>query len=380
MHLGTSLTRIFYGYDVFVSYSRRDTRYADFLVKLIGRHRAKHFLDRTDAEPGAELNFALRAALLSSGTMILLCTESAIKSPFVALEVSYFSELKRPIIVVNVDNALNSSPWEGLKKTIYIPESSEALTLGTPSGETSSALSRALKSTSRVKRRKRIIASLQLSALALCLAFAATGFYSYDNLTRLNEQELQAAVRAEQLGDEKQRAGKLGFWSYNEAAEIRQQLLRSSPRDSENRERYIAIKLKMRNSAPAWNPEAELQESINAAGSNAVYISWVAYDLATSPEETLRNGKEALRHALRARELGGENSVEVLRALAAAYACLKDYGKAVEYENRILPLMAKELDNYSEDEKPRRKKEFELEKRKLESFKARKPWTEAILK
>jgi Flp pilus assembly protein TadD len=63
---------------------------------------------------------------------------------------------------------------------------------------------------------------------------------------------------------------------------------------------------------------------------NAVALNDLAWILATSPDATLRNGKEALNDAEKACQLTGYKRAEMLSSLAAAYAEEGDFSNAVE--------------------------------------------------
>ena len=67
----------------------------------------------------------------------------------------------------------------------------------------------------------------------------------------------------------------------------------------------------------------------------------MAWLLATSPEESLRNGSKAVELAQQANELVNGNSPVILRVLAAAYAETGDFPKAIEAGQQALALAGK---------------------------------------
>ena len=68
-------------------------------------------------------------------------------------------------------------------------------------------------------------------------------------------------------------------------------------------------------------------------------LAWI---YATSPDETLRNGEEAVSLATQACELTKFHNVSLLNTLAAAYAEARNFEKAIEYQTRAIELSQKE--------------------------------------
>jgi len=91
-------------------------------------------------------------------------------------------------------------------------------------------------------------------------------------------------------------------------------------------------------------------------------LSWV---LSTSPEDSVRNGDRALEAGLRACELTQYNKSHILSTLAAAYAELGQFDKAIEWSTKAVELGAKE-----ENE------QLEQLKEELKSYQDKKPWRE----
>jgi tetratricopeptide (TPR) repeat protein len=77
--------------------------------------------------------------------------------------------------------------------------------------------------------------------------------------------------------------------------------------------------------------------------------SFLAWFLATCPDGTLRNGKEAVAEATKACEMVGWKDWGNVDALAAAYAEVGDFDHAVEFMNRLLKMPRPEAD--AEDER-----------------------------
>ena len=62
----------------------------------------------------------------------------------------------------------------------------------------------------------------------------------------------------------------------------------------------------------------------------------LAWLLATTPNDSFRNGKQAVEFALKASQLTNQKSPTVLDTLAAAYAELGNFEEAVNSENKAL--------------------------------------------
>ena len=91
-------------------------------------------------------------------------------------------------------------------------------------------------------------------------------------------------------------------------------------------------------------------------------LSWV---LSTSPEDNVRNGKRALELALKACELTQYAKPHILSTLAAAYAELQQFDKAIEWSEKAVELGRKEENEQVE----------QLEQ-ELKGYRENKPWRE----
>lgn len=94
---------------------------------------------------------------------------------------------------------------------------------------------------------------------------------------------------------------------------------------------------------------------------NANVLNSVAWQLATSPHDTVRDGAKAVVHATRACELDGWKNPAYLDTLAAAHAEVGNFQEAEKWMQRA-------LQNPQEH--------AEILKKHLEVFRSRKPWRE----
>lgn len=91
-------------------------------------------------------------------------------------------------------------------------------------------------------------------------------------------------------------------------------------------------------------------------------LSWV---LSTSPEDSVRNGDRALETGLRACELTEYKKSHILSTLAAAYAELGQFDKAIEWSSKAVELGAKE-----------EAEQLDQLKEELKNYQDKKPWRE----
>jgi len=99
---------------------------------------------------------------------------------------------------------------------------------------------------------------------------------------------------------------------------------------------------------------------------SGVYNNY-AWILATSTDDSLRDGKLALEYALKSCELTRYKKPHILSTLASAYAELGDFDKAVEWSQKSVDLA---VDN-EHDQKDHLEKE-------LKSYQEKKPWREKL--
>ncbi len=95
-----------------------------------------------------------------------------------------------------------------------------------------------------------------------------------------------------------------------------------------------ALSLQGRNAAAA----AEFRAYLRAQPGQPRVLGWLAWVLATAPEDAVRSGPEAVALAERAAESTSHSDAEVLHALAAAYAETGRYEQAVQVAGQALAI------------------------------------------
>lgn len=120
---------------------------------------------------------------------------------------------------------------------------------------------------------------------------------------------------------------------YENAESIFKQILTQHPEDSGCLNNLAAIAKKKGNIEKAmelWN-RVLLQDQYSVFALRN--LAWI---MATSPDASRRNPKQALEYALRAYQADGDRPTEVLDALAAAYAATGDFQAAVQMQQRAI--------------------------------------------
>jgi tetratricopeptide (TPR) repeat protein len=108
---------------------------------------------------------------------------------------------------------------------------------------------------------------------------------------------------------------------------------------------------------------ADYNKALELAPEYALCIQNKAWLLATSPDDALRNGPEAVKAALVACELNKYQSAADLRALAAAYAEAGEFELAIGWQEKAVQLTSGE--------------EKAIEEKVLEQYKDKRPYRDA---
>ncbi len=111
--------------------------------------------------------------------------------------------------------------------------------------------------------------------------------------------------------------------------------------------------------------EPEDVDEVAPPEEHAGILNNLAWVLATSPKDDVRDGKRALEYALESSKLTSYKEAHILSTLAAAYAESGDFEKAREWSSKAVEIGSEE-DNEQLDQL----------KKELEGYKANKPWRE----
>lgn len=115
---------------------------------------------------------------------------------------------------------------------------------------------------------------------------------------------------------------------------------------------------------------ADLEAALKADPKNSGVLNNLAWVLATSPDDNVRNGKRAIELATKACEETEFKRPHIISTLAAAYAEAGDFDNAVKYSTQAV-----EMSETEEENKPDEEVQSQL-KKELEGYKAKKPFRE----
>ena len=184
--------------DIFISYARKDaTTYATGLADELTKKNFSCFTDRLGTDAGGErLPPALLKELKNCGMLVLLCTEAAKESIFVAQEVKEYIAAKgttRTIVPVIFDRTAMNVGWysviEGIAPEFEDPQE---LVTGDPSQAVISRIEKSFNySRSRERLRRYTIAAGTLLSVFLLLSVAAF-LFARTQLKAANEAQAEA--------------------------------------------------------------------------------------------------------------------------------------------------------------------------------------------
>jgi len=109
---------------------------------------------------------------------------------------------------------------------------------------------------------------------------------------------------------------------------------------------------------------ADYEEAIQIDPRNSGALNNLAWVLATSPEDKLRDGRRAIELATLASEVTEHKQAYILSTLAASYAETGDFDTTITWSQKAVELGAEELKGQLSKE--------------LESYQQHKPWREAV--
>jgi tetratricopeptide (TPR) repeat protein len=214
---------------------------------------------------------------------------------------------------------------------------------------------KALADVNEVLRRKpEVPAAMRLRAVLLAdLGKFAEAITDLERLRELNPEDLQTDLQLGMLytADKK----------YELAIEAYSAVL------AENPEQPIALQGRgdaLLNQGKHKQAVADYEKGLQLAPKNVSLLNNLAWVLATSPEEKLRDGKRAITMATEACEQTQYEQPHILSTLAAAYAETGDFESAIKWAEKGLEIA-------HENQKESLSKE-------LASYRERKPWRELL--
>lgn len=126
---------------------------------------------------------------------------------------------------------------------------------------------------------------------------------------------------------------------------------------------------------------ADYEQALKVLPDDEGVLNNLAWVLATSPDDNVRDGKRAIELATKAAELSEHKKAHILSTLAAAYAEAGDFDKAIEWAEKAVELndeedgeqIAKELAGYKEGKPFRESQQLDAGEREEEHQEEKQP-------
>ncbi len=207
MNILSLIKRQIFGYDIFISYSRKDSLdYAYAIATYFMAEGYECYIDQlSSSTPGNNLPSNIKHAVKRSTSFVLVGTTSAQQSIPIKEEISLFlkGNKNQPIIPISIDQAINVNAiwYDDIKGLALIDDTQNNLIAGTVSKDILDRIENALKFTKKSTK-------LRLIAIGiLILASILTGYawVQGNNATKANFDKAAALTEkrnAEKLRDE----------------------------------------------------------------------------------------------------------------------------------------------------------------------------------
>jgi WD40 repeat protein len=199
------LLKSLYGDDVFISYSRRDgALYAAGIADKLTEQKLSCFIDKLGVEPNHNLPPSLIKKIQSCKVFVLIGTEGASASNFVAQEIEVFKKTGRTILPIDFNGAVGRARWYELIPGLAteMERNPASLETGTPSPNVISFIEKSFRYTRRNQRMLRMFwgaltVFLTLVALSVVFLFIARNQVAKagvaEQLARQRDMEAQAS-------------------------------------------------------------------------------------------------------------------------------------------------------------------------------------------
>ncbi len=201
-----------FGWDLFISHKKDEASlYARAITEKLSQRKYRCFLDEHEIPAGSLLSPQIRQGLKLSQALLLIGTENALRSKYVADEINDFTS---DIISINVDDALKNSGIAKLnnKERVWIDENHDNVLAGTPSDKVIASIELYFTKRKTLTQRRYLAYSSMLVLLTLALIlsvlYLSNEKLKADNKIEQNEKSL-AQQAAKTQSDSTKNARKL---------------------------------------------------------------------------------------------------------------------------------------------------------------------------
>jgi WD40 repeat protein len=190
MSLLSKVKKTIFGYDIFISYSRRDSLdYAYAIAKYFMGRGYECYIDQlSSVMSGEALPSNIKDAVKRATAFVLIGTEGAQLSEPIASEIQLFLENNRnkPLIPITIAGAINSKAvwYKKILGFALIDDTTENLKAGTPAEDVHDRIKNSLKFTKKSARLRKISLIVLLGVLLISTSAA---MFSYSKTQEANQ-------------------------------------------------------------------------------------------------------------------------------------------------------------------------------------------------
>ncbi|MDH4462218.1 MAG: TIR domain-containing protein [Flectobacillus sp.] len=248
MSLLNSIKKSIFGYDIFISYSRKDSLdYAYAIAQYFMKKDLDCYIDQLSSiTPGKELPSNIIDAVKNSTSFVLIGSICAQSSEAIDQEIELFlkNNKNKPLIPITINGAINvSAIWqEKIWGLALIDDSLQNLDKGTPEQDVLDRIANSLQFTKRSRRLRNISLSVILGILTIT---ALATFYTI-NARNDADTALKERSVAEQKRDTAIRQKNIAQKQMSEAMSVRDQA--KSQKEIADSLRFLSDKIAKANS------------------------------------------------------------------------------------------------------------------------------------
>ncbi|HJU56310.1 MAG TPA: TIR domain-containing protein [Pyrinomonadaceae bacterium] len=299
-----------FGDDIFISYSRRDgALYAAGIADQLTQRKLSCFIDKLGVEPNHDLPPSLIKKIKNCTVFVLIGTEGASVSKFVAKEIEEFKQTGRTILPVDFNGAVGRAHWYELIPGLPTEAEKDpaALETGNPSTNVISFIEKSFKYTRRNQRMFRWLLAALSVFLVLVVLSVVFIFIARNQVAKAATAERVAKQRDEEARASQKRADAAGLLAEqmqkkaDEATEEARKKREEADRATRLAEEKTLLAQKAEGKARAAEgrqrvAEARATEQEQIATSRELAAASLSL-LPVDPEASLRQAEVALGHA-----------------------------------------------------------------------------------
>jgi WD40 repeat protein len=204
MYIPSKSKSIIFGYDIFISYSRKDSLdYAYTIAQYFMKKGYECYIDQLSSiTPGRELPPNIKDAVKRSTAFVLIGSEGAQTSEAIEKEIQLFLENNRnkPLIPITVAGAINENArwYEKIAGLALIDDTGENLKVGTPAQDVLDRIENALRFTKKSTRLRYVSLAVLAGIFIISSLAALFAYYKTEEAEEANRLRIAALFDKEQ--------------------------------------------------------------------------------------------------------------------------------------------------------------------------------------